>query len=207
MFPKISPVANPVDTATTFTTDVESSSDDGSDYGTGDTYLPLDDSDLSRDNNYDSTYMEEDGNYEDFLGRITYNYGDLNERLSAPVNMCRGPILRRGVARRFETILDCVQVCGGMDYEFFKRITANSNQYVRLNMNDLGEFGGSPWTNITVQEMVRFHGVLLKMSVDNRELGGYKSYFTERLSVNLSRTYSVELTNYPAWALKVMSLR
>ena len=108
--------------------------------------------------------MEEDGNYEDFLGRITYNYGDLNEQLSAPVKMYNGsgPILHQGVARCFETILECVQVCGGMDYEFFKRIRANSNQYGRLNMNDLGDFGGSPWTNITVQEMIRFHGVLLK---------------------------------------------
>jgi len=96
MCPEISPEANPVDTATTFTTDVESSSDDGIDYVIGDTYLLMDESDLSRDNNYDSTYMEEDGNYEDFLGCITYNYGDLNEQLSAPVNMYngRGPILR-----------------------------------------------------------------------------------------------------------------
>ena len=54
--------------------------------------------------------------------------------------------------------------------------------------------------------MIHVHGVLLKMSMDNRELGGYKSYFTEWLSANLSRMYSVELTNYPAWALKVMSL-
>ena len=34
--------------------------------------------------------MEQDGKYEDFLGRITYNYGDLNEQLSAPVNMYNG---------------------------------------------------------------------------------------------------------------------
>ena len=44
------------------------------------------------------------------------------------------------------------------------------------------------------------------MSVDDRELGGYKSYLTDPLSVNLSRTYSAELMNYPAWALKVMTL-
>ena len=32
MFPEISPMANPIDTATTTTTDLESLSDDGSDY-------------------------------------------------------------------------------------------------------------------------------------------------------------------------------
>ena len=105
-----------------------------------------------------------------------------------------------------ETVLECIQVCGEMDYEFFKRITANSNQYSRLNMNDLGYFRGSHWTKITVQEMICFHGVLFKMSVDNRELGGHKLYFTDRISVNLSRTYSVEMIGLPAWALKVMSL-
>jgi len=90
MFPEKSPIANPIETATATATDVETLSDDGSDYGTGDTYLPLDESDLSRDNNYDTTYMEEDGNYEDFLGGNTYNYGDLNEQLTAPANMYNG---------------------------------------------------------------------------------------------------------------------
>ena len=47
MFPEISQMANPIDTATATATDGESLSDDGSDYGTGDTCLPLDDSDLS----------------------------------------------------------------------------------------------------------------------------------------------------------------
>jgi hypothetical protein len=34
----------------------------------------------------------------------------------------RGPILCHGVARCFETVLECFQVCGGKDYEFFKQI-------------------------------------------------------------------------------------
>lgn len=99
----------------------------------------------------------------------------------------RGPILHHGVAQQFETVLECVQVCGGMDYEFFKQ----SNQYSRLNMKDLGYFRGSHLTNITVQEMIYFHGVLLKISLDKRELGGSKSYVTEKLSINLSRSFQL----------------
>ena len=68
-------------------------------------------------------------------------------------------------------------------------------------MNTEGIFGGSNWVNITVQEKIHFHGIVLKMSVDNRELGEDKSYFTEQLSVNLSRTYLVLLKNYLAWAM------
>lgn len=41
------------------------------------------------------------------------------------------------------------------------------------------------------------------MSADNKELGGYKSYFTQNQLFNLSRTYYMELHDYPSW---VMSL-
>ena len=137
MFPEISPIADPINIANVSGTDVESASDDGSDYGTGNTYLPLDDSDHSHNNNYDPTYMEEDGTCDDFLTSITYNYGELTEQLSTPVNMYngRGPCLRHGVARRFDTVMGCLEVCSGMDYEFFKCITANSNEYARMHMN------------------------------------------------------------------------
>ena len=74
-------------------------------------------------------------------------------------------------------------------------------------MTHSGRYGGSPWSSISVQEMIQFHGMVLKMSVDHRELGGYASYFTDPFSVNLSRSYSVLRTDYPAWAIKVMTLR
>ena len=38
------------------------------------------------------------------------------------------------------------------------------------------------------------------------ELGGYLSYFTEPMSVNLPWNYALVLSDYPAWALKVMTL-
>ena len=54
--------------------------------------------------------------------------------------------------------------------------------------------------------MIRFHGIVLKMSIDDRKLGGYEAYFTEGMSINLGRNCSVTLTDYPAWAIKIMSL-
>ncbi len=66
-----------------------------------------------------------------------------------------------------------LEVCSGMDYEFFKHFTANWNEYARMHMNNDGQYAGTNWTNVTVEEMVRFLGVILKMSIDNRELGGY----------------------------------
>ena len=85
-----------------------------------------------------------------------------------------------------------------MNYEFFKHITANSNEYTIMHMIIDGQFAGSNWTNVTVEEMVRFLGIILKMSINNRELRGYASFFTNRKSVNLGRRYYVELDEYPA---------
>ena len=110
----------------------------------------------------------------------------------------RGPCLRRGVVRRFDTVLGCLDLCSGMDYEVFKRITANANEYARMHMNNDGQYAGSNWTNVTVEEMMRVLEIILKMSINNRDLGGYASYFANRKSVNLGRRYYVELNDYPA---------
>ena len=103
-------------------------------------------------------------------------------------------------------MMGCLEVCSGMDYQFFERIAAHSNEYARIHMNTNGQYAGSNWSNITVEEMVRFLGIILKMSINNRELGGYASYFANRKSVNLGRRYYVELNDYPAWADQGMSL-
>ena len=66
-----------------------------------------------------------------------------------------------------------------MSYTFSKRLTTNSNEYARTHQQTNGKFGGYTWANITTQEMIRFHGVLLKMSIDDHNLGRYKAYFTE----------------------------
>ena len=82
---------------------------------------------------------------------------------------------------------------------------ANSNWYAWNHMTEEGTFGGSNWTNITAQQMIHFHGIVLKRSVGSRSLGGCISYFTEQMSVNLPRSYSVLLSDCSAWALKIIS--
>ena len=185
----------------------DSESEDGDDFEAGDTYFPLDGSDDIADPTYDPAFMETDGDYSNLLSGITYNYEELTDQLKQPTNMYngKGPCLKEGIGQRFRTAFGCVQVCGGMNLTFLKRLTANANQYARANLvND--KFGGYKWRNITLTEMVNFKGVILKMSVDDRNLGGYKSYFEQPMSVILGQDYSVDLTNYPAWAAKVFKL-
>ena len=64
-----------------------------------------------------------------------------------------GPCLKRGVAKSFTTAMQCLGKCGGMDIEFFKCITASSNQYACDHMDQtMLCFGGSKWNNIQLEE-------------------------------------------------------
>ena len=72
--------------------------------------------------------------------------------------------LKDGVAESFETILGCLKFCGGMDMMFFRRLTANSNEYAEKRVNR-GNFVGYKWTPISVEEMIRFFGIMLKISI------------------------------------------
>ena len=72
----------------------------------------------------------------------------------------------------------------------------NSNPYVHENINNEGQFVECNWVNTTVQKMIHFHGIVLKMSIFDHNLGGCKVYFSS----------SVLLNDYPIWASKVMSL-
>ena len=72
--------------------------------------------------NYSPECIEEDGSYTNFLESIEFKYNVLanNVQLSPPANMYnyRGPCLRHGVVMKFHTALECVSICGGMDYTF-----------------------------------------------------------------------------------------
>ena len=105
----------------------------------GDTYQPPGDryDDVLIDEGYDSTEMEMDGepSYSALMSNIAFDYQELEEPLVPPVDMYDGdgPCIREHFARKFGTIFGCVQVCGGMSYTFFKRLTKNSNEYTRTH--------------------------------------------------------------------------
>ena len=117
-----------------------------------------------------------------------------------------GLCLKRGISEKMKNLIDAVGICGRMDYNFFKRLTANLNQFARNHMDHCQRFSGFPWKNITTEEMHHFFGVLLKMSIDNRKLGGYKAYLKAKPTIYLSNDYSMALDSYPVWASKVFTL-
>jgi len=126
-----------------------SSSDDGIDVCPGGTYFPWEEGKDSIDNSYNIAFMEEDGDYDNFLSGMQFIYEELESELTPHlIYNGRGPCLRYGVDKRFQTVMECVGVCGGMDYDFFKWIMANSNEYARLKMSNEGVFAGTDWTKI-----------------------------------------------------------
>ena len=82
-----------------------------------------------------------------------------------------------------------------MDKYFFQRLASQSNKYARTDINKRSStmYIGHKWTNITPNEMIRFFGILLKISCESRKMGGYASYFTENPMVRVGDGYSVDL--------------
>ena len=67
----------------------ESNSDDGSELQEGDTYLPMEQDDITP-NLYNPEFMDEDGDYNTLLGGISFDFQDLNEDLTPPLNLYNG---------------------------------------------------------------------------------------------------------------------
>ena len=58
--------------------------------------------------------------------------------------------------------------------EYFSIVTRNLNKYVRYHLNNV-KFGTMKWINITVQDMFHLYGVMLWISIEPWNLGGYTS--------------------------------
>ena len=54
--------------------------------------------------------------------------------------------------------------------------------------------------------MIRFFGIMLRISLEPRKMGGYETYFVESKSVHLGHGYELQLRGYHAWAKDVMPL-
>eukprot|EP00957_Ditylum_brightwellii_P155351 11825669-Ditylum_brightwellii.AAC.1 len=54
--------------------------------------------------------------------------------------------------------------------------------------------------------MVRFYGILLRMSIEPCHLGGYQAYFKPTTRIDLASGYVQEFNSYGGWASEIMSL-
>ncbi len=75
--------------------------------------------------------------------------------------------LKLSIGKRLYTVLQCLFETTAMDRVFFVRLCGESNKYARKVMKDLKTilFLGHKWNNISVEEMVHFFGILLRISL------------------------------------------
>ena len=155
----------------------------------------------------------------DYLDRLCFRYAaappgrDCLERNARP--LYSGPEgLRPNILLTFADPFECLSVCGGLDRESVARLTAGSNdyfhQYIKPTLTRHKVWHHLQWTDITIEEMYRFLGIMLRMSITPVDGGGYKSYFSIRnRKVSFSRHSlgDLEISDTAGFAHKYMSLQ
>ena len=95
--------------------------------------------------------------------------------------------LRPKAGKRFHDPFDCFTKVSGLDRAHVARICRNTNNYYHSIIKNKtsrvqgnGRYNGMLWKDVTVTEMYRFFGILLKISMNYRDSGGYTSYFSDK---------------------------
>ena len=115
-----------------------------------------------------------------------------------------GPCLRPYVSTRFQTVLRACRVADGFTYQLIKCIMANSNAYASKNLRG-SNFAGNLWHPITVNEMYHFLRIMLKITIDSHQIGGFQAYFSPPVELFSAPVYSTKIHGFTSWAADVMS--
>ena len=199
-----------------------------------DDYCQSDDNDSAQDNTQkddgestDSVSDDEDPNNSTNLKVLIDNLHFHYKEVDASTNMLswigkerhnrsmfRGEDgLKAGVADEFHTPLDCIRVIGGLSNSLISDMAAATNQYFHQKirprlMGRRGYYHSQKWKDVTAQEMTRFLGIVLMMSLRPVDGGGYASYFqTSNRMYSLGTALpSVEILDSEGWASRYMRL-
>ena len=92
-----------------------------------------------------------------------------------------------------------------------KRLCRNSNDYIRrviLPTRTYGLLYDEIITDISVEEMMRFLGIVLRISLNPLDYGGYEAYFnTSGIEIRINENTVMEAEGTGEWAVKYMSLK
>ena len=160
---------------------VESDTEDGTDLDENDNAQDGDDGHLSDIEEVDDS--TEHGDLNDLLKAVVWNYDDLESddefQDEAAPSFYDGPVGNKRVNNLFNDPFECLTIAG-LSYEFVARLAASSNDYAKkvLSIDDRNKrVHGKPFANISTEEMYRFLGVMLQISLSPRDSGGYPAYF------------------------------
>ena len=116
--------------------------------------------------------------------------------------------LKAGVENSFQTVLQCVFQTTPLDRDFFKRLATQSSKYACniMQSRNSNRYIGHQWKNITTEEMISFFGILLRISLEPRKMGGYSSYFAEEPVIGMGNQYYCKLRGYHPCTRDIISL-
>lgn len=121
------------------------------------------------------------------------------------------PSVRTSVPYKFDDPLECVQQCGGLSRTFIKRLMNSSNYYWVSDLSRHhkdGIFHGLKWVPINIEEMHHFLGILLTISINPKDSGGYAAYFREgNMTLEAGTGRSIEIPNSKGFAHDIMDIR
>ncbi len=175
---------------------LESDSDDGSSIDEHDnTFATAADEDLQPTvETVEGDEDEDDENEEQKLldasslfAGLEFKYAKISDQsvvedLDAPADYNGPEGLRPEIIGRIDDPFQALQMCG-LDYRFVARLACNSNNYARKhllqNTGPNKRLYGHPWRNITTEEMMKFLGIMLKISSMPIDQGGYQAYFRQ----------------------------
>ena len=188
-------------------------SDDGAESGTdnGDEIHEFDDGQVySEDDNSDAPDKPQRGRC--VIGDMINSFQWCYEAMPADYVDDTAPELyngdsgnKRGVNTSFVDRFECLERAG-LSVDFVSRLTYYSNDYARKYLLSKGRnprLHGAPWKNIEREEMYRFLGIMLQMSLSPQDGGGYEAYFrtTKR------KIHDIEIPDTIGFAQKYMSLK
>jgi len=186
----------------------ENSTDDEQGASILDLHYDIDNDSVDSDNEETNDLLD------NLLWRFT-GYEPTDDRLRDPAHKKTVYIgstqLKVGVAASFKTPLGALQVVGGFDLDTVKRICRNSNEYIkRFIMSNTRDqlLYGMRFEDITVEEMMKFFGIMLRMSLHPIDFGGYPAYFARTdEDIILDGEQTIRATGPKGWASDIMDLR
>ena len=156
------------------------------------------------------------GTVSDFLNRLEWT-SEVIEPGSIPFQQTRGirddaTTLKRGIARSFDDPMECLAKCTGFNKGFVARLVRNSNIYAKNNIlpnKRNGLWHSLKWEEITIEEMYRFLGIVLHISLSPVDGGGYKAYFAknDKEIVFNKKMEGRKISNSHGFANNIMTLR
>ena len=129
-------------------------------------------------------------------------------------SMYSGPDgLRNGVSDNFTNPYQCFQFVGGLSNSLIADMATATNVYfhekIKPNLvSRRGYYHSQKWQNVTLEEMTRFLGIILMMSLRPVDGGGYGAYFqtTNRMYNVGAGQPAIEIKDSAGWASQYMKL-